>query len=99
MSISEMAVLFNTSLTSWHNYETGKTMPPIDILLRISGHFHIPLDALFARGPVHIEFPEMAFRSHMIHEEQILEAYRRLSPYAQGRLLAIARSLLEDEEP
>ncbi len=97
MTLDEMAVFLGTGRTSYYNYETGRRMPPVEMLILLSEHYDLPVEALLYDPGVRIAGPLPENRAAISREFLMIGVFRQLSPYTQGKLLAEAKSLLDDD--
>ena len=97
MTLDEMACFLGTGRTSYYNYETGRRLPPVEMLILLSEHYDLPIEALLYDPDISAPGPLAENRAAISREFVMLDAFRRLSPFTQGKLLATAKSLLDDD--
>ena len=84
----EIAEKINITQFTYSNYETGKTQPTIEILIKLADFYDVTLDYLMKR-PFANEF------GYMSSEEKLLVTnFRKLSTYNQGKIIGEVAGML-----
>lgn len=84
----EVAEKINITQFTYSNYETGKTKPTIEILIKLADYYNVTLDYLLNRPFVN-EF------GYMTSEEKLLMSnFRKLNTYNQGKIIGEVAGLL-----
>ena len=97
MTLDEMAEFIGTGRTSYYNYETGRVLPPADVLILISDHFGVSVEEMLYSPVLPKTNPLGENRAFLAREYRIIEIFRELDSITQGRLLAVAKSLLDED--
>ena len=97
LTLDEMAELIGTGRTSYYSYETGKTLPPVEVLILLSEHFGVPVEAMLYNPLIPKANPIGENMAALAREFKIIDVFRKLDPETQGKLLAAAKSLLDED--
>ena len=97
MTLDEMAEFIGTGRTSYYNYERGYVLPPADVLILLAEHFGLSVEEMLYSPSIPRCNPIGENRAALAREYRIIDAYRQLNPETQGKLLAIARNLLDED--
>lgn len=79
MSQKEVAGVLNIPATTYNTYESGRTEPPIEILVRLSHLYEIPIDIIVQRDRTYSTAEDVgrqmaAFKEHLAElDQQIIE--------------------------
>lgn len=94
---AEVADELHICRSTYTQYELGKKVPSTDTLVDLASFYGIRLDVLLDPNTnLYIQrmFSQERSTSDII---QLVKTYYQLSPYAQGKLIERAASLLENE--
>ena len=95
---AQVAEAMHIGRTTYTHYEVGRKLPTTDTLVDLARFFRVRVDALFdSRTDDYVKWVFYNERSRQ-DVDHLIEAYYRLSPPAQGKLLERADALLEGEE-
>ena len=75
LSQKEVAAYLNIPATTYNTYESGRTEPPIEILVRLSYLFGVPVDAIVMRDRTYSTAEDLS--------RQIVEAQEQLAIYGR----------------
>lgn len=95
---AEIAEELHINRSTYTQYESGRKVPSTDTLIDLAAFYDIRLDVLLdANTNTFIQrmFSQDRYRNDIA---QLINAYHKLSPYAQGKLVERAEMLLENEQ-
>jgi transcriptional regulator with XRE-family HTH domain len=92
----EIAQMLGISAQTYNGYEKGRNEPPIEVLVRISYLYDLPMDMLVQRDRLHKQ-NESALISITKMEEEIAKAKQEFksSEYAENKQLNDLMSMME----
>lgn len=76
------------------SYETGKSTPPVEVLIQIADYLQVSLDFLVGRS----QHPKMEISNLSIDEDNLFSLYYKLSKDDQVRLLSVAKAFNQNSE-
>lgn len=92
LSRSELAERLGVTNTAVSNYETGYSVPKIDIMFKIFKVLDCDANYLYQDDIV-----ETGTSTLSADEQKLLDAYRQMRDRSQDKLLDVARILLESD--
>lgn len=90
---SELARKLQINRSVLAQCESGSRCPSLDTLYEISLHYGIPMDLLLETDPMHIVDAAICSAAYSSDESKLVNQFRRLSAFSQGRLLEKAEDL------
>ncbi len=90
-----LARQINSTREAIASYETGKTTPPLEVLIQLADCFHISLDYLVGRS----DFPNEFYNSVVGEEDaRLFQQIYSMSPQDRDKLTSIAK-IFQNHEP
>ena len=104
-SQKELAKQMGVSPTNIYNYESGRTEPNIDTLIKLSKILNVSVDYLLGleddlgvKEYAPADAAPGATERAMGDEAELLRAFRKLSPFARSAVMVQVKALAEDQE-
>jgi transcriptional regulator with XRE-family HTH domain len=89
-----LASQINCTREAIASYETGKTTPPLEVLVQLADYFHISLDYLVGRS----DFPNQIYRDAVGEKDaNLFQQLYRLSPQDREKISSIAKIFQEED--
>lgn len=90
-----LSIRLGVSQETISGYETGKSYPSVDNLIKLCDIFNVSSDYLLDRTDVHYTIKDFCDKNISVEELELLSYFRKLSPLQKNRAIGLVMGMAD----